>query len=161
MNDEPLKILKEELEALQKDLTARYHELQMKASGAWEQSLQVETQATLKGVKGTLSALDYSYYMQHGRGSGKFPPIQTIQHWLEQKGIQPIERKLSLSSLAFLIARKIAQEGTKRFQNNGTPAFIDQVITPERIQNIIQKIGYEYTATFQAQIINLLQNFNK
>ena len=40
---QPIEILHKELEALKDDLIRRYEELGMKASGAWGQSLQVQT----------------------------------------------------------------------------------------------------------------------
>jgi len=53
---------------------------------------------------------DYMPYPLTGRNAGKFPPIQAIEDWIIAKGI-PLQ-DISLSSLAFLIARKISSFGT-------------------------------------------------
>jgi len=70
--------------------------------------------------------------------AGKMPPIQAIEDWIKAKGIKPIEDKMSTSTLAYLIARKISLEGTKKENNL---AIYSQVITPERIQMIMDKIS--------------------
>lgn len=60
---------------------------------------------------GELVGNHYWYYLVHGRKPGKMPPIDSIQEWVEKKGIVP-DGNISLRSLAFLIARKIGREGT-------------------------------------------------
>lgn len=58
----------------------------------------------------------YWYYENNGRRAGKFPPISKIQEWIKIKPVIPRERNGYLPTekqLAFLIARKIAREGTK------------------------------------------------
>ena len=47
--------------------------------------------------------------------------------------------------------------GTRRFQNNGKPEFIDDVITPERIQSIIDKVGEGYIIQFSSDIIKIIE----
>jgi hypothetical protein len=48
-------------------------------------------------------------YVNEGRNSGKRPPKDTIIKWIKDKGITP--KDISVESLAFLIARKIGDEG--------------------------------------------------
>jgi len=57
-----------------------------------------------------LSAVDYMPFALQGRGPGGFPPPQTIIDWIIAKPIQVTD--ISIESLAFLIGRKIAREGT-------------------------------------------------
>ena len=82
--------------------------------------------------------MKYTEQLIFGRRPGKFPPIAAIEKWIMDKGIT-LEGKITASSLAFLIARKIAKEGTKYFQQGGTD-LIESVITPQRIQSIISKV---------------------
>lgn len=159
--EEAVKILQEELEALKLDLIAKYKELGMRASGLWEHTLEVNTTATTGGLRGVITGMDYTYYMQHGRKAGKMPPIQTIEQWILARGIRPIQEKMNTNALAWAIAKKIARDGTKRMQAGGTPAFIDAIITPERVQQIIEKVGYKYLATFTSEIINFLNEMGK
>lgn len=55
-----------------------------------------------------------------GRGSGKFPPVAPIREWVQEvigeKDPQKIKR------IAFLVGRKIAQEGTDRFRSKSNYA---------------------------------------
>ena len=48
-------------------------------------------------------------YINEGRTPGGRPPINVIEQWIDDKGIQPND--ISKKSLAFLIARKIGAEG--------------------------------------------------
>lgn len=150
-----------ELETLKKELIQQYHLLGMKASGNWEQTLEVSTKADNYTLKGFIFGADYSIYMQRGRTSGKLPPIKAIEQWILHKGIQPIQQKTSITALAWAIAKKIAKQGTIRYQNKGTPPFIDAVITPEKIQQIIDNVGVAYAFNIQANIINLIKNIQK
>lgn len=83
---------------------------------------------------------DYWEYVEKGRKAGKFPPIDKIKEWIQVKPVKPrvmtltrvwyvnnrvkgapkdIKREKqyqhlpSVNELAFLIGRKIAEEGTK------------------------------------------------
>ena len=60
---------------------------------------------------------DYWYYVENGRKAGKWPPIDNILNWIKIKPVLPrpnAEGKLPTpQQLAFLIARKIGEEGTE------------------------------------------------
>ena len=64
---------------------------------------------------------DYWYYVENGRKAGKRPPIQNILDWITIKPVLPrpnAEGKLPTpQQLAFLIARKIGEEGTEGTQD--------------------------------------------
>ena len=64
---------------------------------------------------------DYWYYVENGRKAGKWPPIQNILDWIKIKAMLPrpnAEGKLPTpQQLAFLIARKIGEEGTEGTQD--------------------------------------------
>jgi acetylglutamate kinase len=94
----------------------------------------------------------YGQQLETGRRAGGFPPIDAIVQWIEDKGIQAID--ISVSSLAFLIARKIAREGWNRDRFGGVE-LISTVITDKRIQNIIDKYGEAKTTEAVSDIIRL------
>lgn len=132
-------IIAREFELIVIDLKAKHVSLGMKSSGKWERGLEVQTAE----FSGKILGEKYTTQLVQGRKSGKFPPIQAIRQWIVDKGIvNKIKGEISVSSLAFLIARKIAKEGTKYFQQGGTD-LISSVITPARIQSIIDKVGAE------------------
>jgi hypothetical protein len=62
-----------------------------------------------------LQLADYWYYVENGRGAGGFPPINKILEWIRVKPILPHPDKNGKlpteNQLAFLIGRKIANEG--------------------------------------------------
>lgn len=65
----------------------------------------------------TINLEDYWYYVENGRGPGKFPPIDNILEWIRVKPVIPYSdsrgRLPTEEQLAFLISRKIANEGTE------------------------------------------------
>ncbi|MGV3459903.1 MAG: hypothetical protein ACO1N9_05540 [Flavobacterium sp.] len=141
-------ILKLEFQALKADIIARYEASGMKASGNWAQTVAVE----MSGTSASITAADYI----KGRPPGKQPPSEAILKWLEDKGIaSSIQKDISLSSLAYLIARKIARKGWQPKQ--GHEDIINTVATPERIQSIINKVGESELAGFTANLLQYLQ----
>ena len=64
---------------------------------------------------------DYWYFVENGRKAGKMPPIDNILNWIRVKPVLPrpnAEGKLPTpQQLAFLIARKIGEEGTQGTQD--------------------------------------------
>ena len=141
-------ILSAEFELLRNELIARYEALGMKASGNWADSIEVQ----VSGNSAVLLAAPYSDQLEYGRKSGKQPPSAAIEQWIKDKGIaNRIEGDISISSLAFLIARKIARKGWNREQYGGTE-LISSVVTPERIQHIIDKASQQELEQFTTNI---------
>lgn len=146
-------ILSEEFEALKTELIAKYDEIGMRASGRWADSLETEVSENTAKITG----LNYSQQLESGRAPGKQPPSEAIEKWLVDKGIAArLEGEIKLSSLAYLIARKIAREGWKR-QEHGGVELITKVVTPERIQKILDRISDIYIIDFSNDIINYLK----
>lgn len=63
------------------------------------------------------NAPEYWKWANYGRGPGKFPPKDKIEDWIRRRKITPYPTKSGKTptrpQLAFLIARKIANEGFK------------------------------------------------
>jgi hypothetical protein len=142
-------VLSKEFEDLKDDLIKAYDAKKMRASGKWADSLEViAAENTVK-----LMGENYSEQLEHGRAPGRFPPIQAIKQWIIDKGIfTQVLQNISVSSLAFLIARKIAQEGWKR-QGQGGVELISEVVTDERIQKIIDEVGAVEAVRITSEII--------
>ena len=142
-------ILTEEFNLLKEELIAKYDEKGMRASGNWANSLEVTVTA---GLSAKLIGDEYSEQLEYGRKSGKQPPSQAIEQWIRDKGIMSrIVGKISISSLAYLIARKIAREGWRR-EGYGGVELISEVVTPERIQKIIDRVSDSYIPLFENEI---------
>lgn len=148
--------LSKEFELLKEDLIKAYDAKGMRASGKFADGLEVITKDN--GLNAQLWGEDYAQQLETGRKAGKFPPINAIEQWIKDKGIaNRIQGQISISSLAFLIARKIANSGWKREQYGGVE-LISQVITDERIQRIINEVGEEQAIIYSTQIINFIKN---
>jgi hypothetical protein len=142
-------ILTEEFNLLKLDLIKAYDAKGMRASGNWADSLEVNVTG---GLNAKIIGEKYSEQLEYGRKSGKQPPSKVIEQWIRDKGImQKVTGKISISSLAFLIARKIGREGWKR-EGYGGVELIGEVVTPERIQQIIDKVSDSYIPLFENEI---------
>jgi hypothetical protein len=145
-------ILLKEFEQIKIDLINLYDSKGMRASGKWADSLEVVGGS----YEVSLMGLQYSQQLETGREAGGFPPIETIKKWILDKGVfaQALQT-IKLSSLAFLIARKIARDGWKREQHGGVN-LISEIITPERIQKIIDEVGVAETFTLTTEILGFI-----
>ncbi|AXG73949.1 hypothetical protein DVK85_06700 [Flavobacterium arcticum] len=141
-------LLAAEFEALKADIIAKYEASGLKASGNWATTLAVQTTDSSATLMGAAYA--------DGRPPGKQPPSEAILQWIKVKGIAAqAENNISLSSLAYLIARKIAREGWTPQQSGSDIAA--SVATPQRMQQIIDRISDVYITQFSNDIINFLK----
>jgi hypothetical protein len=146
------KVLSQEFNLLKKDLIIAYDAKGMRASGKFADTLEVQ----VTGLTAKLFGEDYSQQLETGRKAGRFPPINAIEQWIKDKDIaNRIQGEISISSLAFLIARKIARNGWKREEHGGVQ-LISEVVTDQRIQNIIDEVGAEQALIYSTQIIKLV-----
>lgn len=146
-------ILKRHLDEIRQDLVKKYDELGMRASSQWERSLEVE----VKDLKGIIYGEPYTEQLVNGRPPGKFPPVAAIRQWIIDKGINYLGKESNLNSLAFLIARKIAREGTWYFKKGGTD-LISSVITAERIQKILDEVSYYHVDYMVSEITSFFED---
>lgn len=150
------KILKEQFEDLRRDLIIAYDSKGMRASGNFAESLDIiigDSYAELWGD-------EYAQQLETGRNSGTFPPLKDIEDWILQKGVfNAVLEEIKLSSLAFLIARKIAKQGWSR-QGYGGVGLISEVITEERLQMIIDVFGEQELISFSTDIVSIFKELD-
>jgi len=145
-------VLSKEFELLKDDLIKAYDAKGMRASGKFAETLEVK----VNGLTAQLWGESYAQQLETGRRAGKFPNISAIEQWIKDKGIaNRIQGEISISSLAFLIARKIAQRGWKREEYGGVE-LISEVVTDVRIQKIIDEVGVEQALIYSTEIIKLV-----
>jgi hypothetical protein len=137
-------ILKYELDLVVKDIIADYDRKKMRASGNFEKSLEVQVESNQNIIKGKILGAQYAEQLNSGRGktgSGDIKPsrnfVSIIRKWIEDKRISS---DLNPSALAYIRARSIHMKGWKRTQVD----LINDIITPQRIQSIINKVGSTY-----------------
>lgn len=114
-----------------KDIKEVYTSTEKIASGEFGEGLE------LRDEDNGVSLWGYTYLA--GRRAGKMPPVKNILNWVQVKGaaIFGIKTAAQASSLAWAIAIKIKKEGTNKEYHLKV---YDQVITPERIQMIIDEV---------------------
>lgn len=130
-------------------LATEYDSQGRRASGQWEQDLEGKIDQTDTGFNVKIMGSFYSYWMERGRRLGKFPPIDVIRKWIDDKGIIP--DKISKDSLAFLIARKISLHGYE-----GKPV-IANALNDEWIGELLKSVGVFFTEQMRSDIINQLK----
>lgn len=122
-------ILKEEFKSLVADIKQVYNDSGKRVSGEFEQGLELDYRPNYASLTG------YAYLA--GRQAGKMPPVKAIKDWIEARGIRPLESKMTTTSLAWAIAKNIAKNGTDKDRHL---KIYEQVVTPERIQSILDRV---------------------
>lgn len=107
------------------------------ASGKLAASLRCEVVETATGYRLTFYAAAYALALEYGRKPGKFPNLTAIREWIEAKGIVPHPdakgRAVSVNSLAYLIGRKIATQGTTIYQSGQPSQLFGALLSPEQV----------------------------
>jgi hypothetical protein len=95
------------------------------------------------------SRLKYFTVLETGRKPGKRPPINVIEQWIKNK---PLNLDgISSKSLAFLIARKIGEEGSLLYRQGGNSGVISKSINDQIIK---EKLTDVLTDNFRDYVIN-------
>lgn len=142
-------ILTEEFTKLRQDIVDLYYKKGMFASGRFEQ----EAEVIVEDYSARIMGVNYTEQLEYGRGkSSRYPPRDAIEQWIKDKGVftTAIE-EIGISSLAFLIQRKIATFGYDRKDYGGVD-LINEVVTPERIQTIINRCGDRAVTEFMSSL---------
>lgn len=105
-----------------------------------------------------LKVIDGAGYTQwgweYGRGPGKFPPLAKLIEWVRARGLAQAGKE---KSLAFLIGRKIAREGSVLFRKGGKSGVITNVITLERIESVAETFATKYLNQIKSEVVRDLQ----
>jgi hypothetical protein len=97
-------------------------------SGAAIDSLEVQGNKLLGN--------DYIYFLDQGRGPGKFPPVTNIRDWVRRKlGVEDKE----VNGISYVIGRKISREGTSIFNNKSKGIELDNLID-EMLQELYDEL---------------------
>lgn len=86
---------------------------------------------------------DYIYYLDQGRAGGKYPPVQSIRDWVRQK--MGITDEQENKQVAFLIGRKIANEGTEIF-NDKTKGIQLELLVEQMLNELIKELPNKVAA---------------
>ena len=149
-------LLEQEFNFLREELIIQSRNLGMRATGNWERELDVDVVAGNGKFVAQIVGEQYTEQLVFGRKPGTMPPIREIELWIQDKGVFQVQSEAEVSSLAFAIALTIKNEGTTYYKQGGTD-LLDAVITPKRIQSIIDKVGDFYAKEIASGIVNELK----
>lgn len=149
-------IIRDELQSIANEAKQIYNASGKRVTGKWEQGIEINTSYNYGELR------SYAYLAGRGRtkNAGKGETLQSkILQWIKDRGIRPIEEKMQISTLAFLIARKIHREGTDKSRHL---AVFEKVLTPQRIQDIIDKVTVFnvelFVNTVRAELLIITKN---
>ena len=144
-------ILNEELESLRQRIVENHIQAGQRASGRTIKSLHV----VVDDDHGILFGRKAFGVLETGRGPGKVPKVfyKIIRQWMIDKGIQVEKPK----SFAYLVARKIAEKGTRLYRTGK-----HEDIYSKGIEIAIQNIMNRVFGIFSKDVkhINLNSNAN-
>ena len=126
-------------------------------TGTLIESVRVELIESLEGIVIVASNLDYGQYVNDGRKPGKFPPVDALRKWVEERGLASEEKEVN--AIAFLIGRAIRDQGSptrgayKYSKNGKRKDWIGQVLEAN------EQIIFDHIE--QASIANVEVRFNK
>lgn len=143
-----LKLLDDYAKDFKKTLKSTLESNGRKASGQLINNIETRVKIGNLVYEVNLEAADYLYWVDNGRKKGKFPPIDKILEWIRVKPIVPREdengRVPTEQQLAFLIGRKIANEGYEGSNDfKSTQADVNAYYIP-RLQEALEKDFQEY-----------------
>ena len=144
------------LESLRLKLIAKYDELGLRASGSYAEELE----GSVQGNKIIMYGANHSEYLEHGRTSGKFPPISKIEDWIDIKPGLPSIFREKKKQFAFLIARKIANEGIKVPNEYNKGKVISDVVDSflaNDIEQMLDELGNVFLARIKVDILQIFK----
>lgn len=145
-----MELVSSELEALKQKVIENQKSSGQVASGRTIASMKVEV--TEDG--GVLWGRSPFGTLETGRKPGKVPAgfWKIIRQWMEDKGIQ-VQKP---DSFAYLVARKIANEGTQLFRNGGR----DDIYSPE-VKDTVERVSQGIGILFGSEVEHINLNFNE
>lgn len=150
LSDKVMELVSSELEALKQKVIENQKNSGQVASGRTIASMKVEV-AEDGGVLWGRSPFGT---LETGRKPGKVPAgfWKIIRQWMDDKGIQ-VQKP---DSFAYLVARKIANEGTQLFRNGGR----DDIYSPE-VKDTVERVSQGIGILFGSEVEHINLNFNE
>ena len=150
LRDKVMELVSSELEALKQKVIENQKNSGLVASGRTIASMKVEVSED----GGVLWGRSPFGTLETGRKPGKVPAgfWKIIRQWMDDKGIQ-VQKP---DSFAYLVARKIANEGTQLFRNGGR----DDIYSPE-VKDTVERVSQGIGILFGSEVEHINLNFNE
>lgn len=140
-------ILEEIGNELIEEIRKRLSDMNINNTGTASRSLNVKATDIKLEIKG----LRYIGALDKGRSPGRFPPVDVIRDWVAQKlGISGNEN----NSIAYLIGRKIANEGTSIYKDKSKGIELESIVDMG-IKLIKKRVTAKLLIDTKAKIIDL------
>ena len=140
-------ILEEIGNELIEEIRKRLSDKNINNTGTASRSLNVKATDIKLEIKG----LRYIGALDEGRSPGRFPPVDAIRDWVARKlGISGNEN----NSIAYLIGRKIANEGTSIYQDKSKGIELESIVDMG-IKLIKKRVTAKLLIDTKAKIIDL------
>lgn len=127
-----------------------------KATGKTRDSIT----SRVEGDSGIIEGSSILHFGEFGRAatseSKKGRLYGIILEWIRIKGIKPRSADMSEKTLAFLIARKIDNEGIKVPNNYNRGEILSSVINPESVQELVEEFGELLVGEFESELLPIL-----
>jgi hypothetical protein len=93
----------------------------------------------------------YIFVLEDGRKPGKMPPLDEIKKWIS---VKPVSSDIPTNSLAYLIGRKMAREGSLLYRQGGNSGILSSVANDDYINewltpNVLKAFTEVVTETFK------------
>ncbi len=142
------KIIHEEIESILSDIRTLYEQSGRKVSGQFEDGLEAIYEPNKATIRGFVYLAGRGKTKKKGK-AGEPTVLEQIKIWIQKKGIaakviaeqKPKTEKAKINlvnGLAYVITRKIHEQGTS---HESWLRVYEQVITPERILSIIDRVS--------------------
>lgn len=147
---ETIEIVTKWIEERQEDLISNYHQKGLKASGAFESGLKISKteNSVILTAPQHFGAMIYGRKKTTGNGDGSLKKI--ILKWIDDKGITP-SGKITKESLAFLIARKIHNDGITVPNRFNDGKLYSDTFTQDKIDELYKLISKDVILTIKQQ----------
>ena len=126
-------IITKELKLLGDNISRRIDEKGLKDTGQ-SQEFNINSQDN----KVQLIGVDYIYYLDKGRGPGKFPPVNVIREYVQRNNIRIAD--YNENQTVYLIAKGIADRGSVIFRDKSKGIQLDGLID-ECLKRIYNQVG--------------------
>jgi hypothetical protein len=143
-----------------KDLFQNYIKLGLKASGDWGKSLETKYKITNTSINAKILANDYTVFLEAGRNKNQNQTEKALKSWVGWAGSTFLKKWVedkNIDASPYAIAWKIAREGWKvpnRFNKGG---LVSDVITPERIQILVDALAQFRIESTRSDVIKIFR----
>lgn len=143
-----------------KDLIENYTRLGLRASGKWANELDDEIAEKDNVLHIKIKGADYTYQLENGRTPNRDQSKESLKAWVGWAGSTFLKQWVSdkgINISPFAVAWKIAREGVRVPNTYNKGGLVSDVITNEKVNELVNSIGIATLASLKSDVINELK----